>query len=472
MIAPGASLAALWHASRDRFDAWRRTSLATMSFSTLEAAPALRLDDMMVEHAPHGLRRTHQVAAALFLTLALASCFVELDTVVVASGRLVTDQPMIVLQPMALSVIRDIAVKPGDEVRRGDVVARLDPTFARADEAAQAGQLATLDAQIARLEAELEGRAPVFATEGPIPDLQRALFTQRQTQLEGRLRSLDTEIERIHAALLGAQRNLASLEKQLDIAREVEAVRDKLYKMQVGSRLNALDAQVNRMRGDRDVEDTRTRVIDLTQSLAGKKAERQVFLDDWRRQILEELSKARTEQANVTEGLNKAKRLGELVSLTAPADAIVLDVAKRSIGSVVQAAEPVVTLVSTESDLVAEIMIPASDVGYTTIGDDVTLKVDAFPWQKHGAMTGFLRAIGRDSLSPSGAGSSLPSGGQPIYHRAQVVLTHERLENLPNGAHVMPGMTLSAEIKVGKRRLVSYFIEPITRGLRESLREP
>ena len=472
MIAPRASLAALWHASRERLATWRRATTAAMTFAPLETAPALGLDDMIAELAPHGLRRTHQVTAALFLTLALASCFVEIDTVVVASGRLVTDQPTIVLQPMALSVIREIAVKPGDEIRRGDVVARLDPTFARADEAAQAGQLATLDAQIARIEAELEGRAPIFRTDGPIVDLQRALFTQRQTQLEGRLRSLDTEIDRLRGAVLAAQRNLASLEKQLDIAREVEAVREKLYKMQVGSRLNALDAQVNRMRGDRDVEDTRTHVMDLTQNLAGKEAERQVFLDEWRRQLLEDLGKARSEAANVTEGLNKARRLGELVSLTAPADAIVLDVAKRSVGSVVQAAEPIVTMVSTESDLVAEIMIPASDVGYTTVGDDVTLKVDAFSWQKHGAMTGFLRSIGRDSLSAAGAGSTLPSGGQPIYHRAQVVLTHQRLENLPNGAHVIPGMTLSADIKVGKRRLVSYFLEPITRGFRESLREP
>jgi hemolysin D len=150
----------------------------------------------------------------------------------------------------------------------------------------------------------------------------------------------------------------------------------------------------------------------------------------------------------------------------------VLEVAKRSVGSVIQAAEPVVTMVPTSAGLISEIMINSADVGYTKLGDEVAIKMDAFPYQRHGVLTGRLRSIGQDSISPNGAGAAAPAAGQPIFHRSHVELTNTKLQALPEGAHLIPGMTLTAEIKVGARSVISYFLYPISRGFSESIREP
>src|SRR5262249_16442159 len=151
---------------------------------------------------------------------------------------------------------------------------------------------------------------------------------------------------------------------------------------------------------------------------------------------------------------------------TAPEDGIVLEVAKRSVGSVLQEAEPLVTMVPTGTPLIAEVMINSSDVGYTKLGDEVVMKVDAFPYQRHGLLEGPLRAVGEDPLSPNAgavaSGSALPVPG--VVHRSQVALDGTQLHDLPEGTRLIPGMTLTAEIKVGSRSVISYFLYPLMRG--------
>mgnify|MGYP005816943315 CR=1 FL=1 len=454
---------------------WSRRTAGDEAWPEQEFAPLQPdLEDILSQRPPHFLRGAHYTVAILFLLLLLIACIVKVDTIVVASGRLTADAPLIVVQPMQLSIIRDIKVRPGEKVSKGDVLATLDPTFTQADRAALLVQKDALDAQIARLEAELNGTPLRLDTSTPDRVLQVTLYQQRASQYASRLRALDEEIERFSANIHSAEQNMASLNQQLGIAKEVEAMRAKLFSMQAGSRLNYLDAQSVRLRNERDSQDAVHRLDDLRHALAAKQAERQVFVDEWRRQILEDLVKARTSAASLTENLVKAQRMNDLVVLTAPADGIVLDIAKKSVGSVTQAAEPIVTLVPTTAPLIAEVMINSGDVGFTRLGDEVAIKVDAFPYQQHGMLHGRLRAVGEDSVAPGGANMQ-PVAGQSnlgVFHRSQVELTATKLANVPDGSHVIPGMSVTAEIKVGSRSVISFFLYPIERGLQESIREP
>jgi hemolysin D len=471
------SAAVIWLETHSR--SWRRSHSAVAheqeprSWTRRDFRPSdPDLDDLLAQDAPAYLRGTHYTVAMLLLSLIVIASLTDIDMIVSASGRLTTDAPTIAVQPMQLSVVRDILAKPGQSVRRGDVLARLDPTFTQADQDALLARRAALTANVSRLEAELAGNRPEFGMATSDSILQNALYSQRISQYQAHLQALSEDIKRLETSILAAERNRASMLQQLEVAREVEAMRARLYRLQVGSKLNHLDSQVVRMHNDRDVEEATTRLDELTHSLAAKQAERQVFQDDWRRQLLEELVKARSEFAAIAASLSKATRLGEFVSLTAPIDAVVLDVGKRSIGSVVQAAEPLITLVPAHADLVAELMIGASDVGYAHIGDEVAIKMDAFPYQRHGVAMGRLRSVGQESLSPAGTSATSAAGGQPLFQRGHVDAIAIDHMSLPGSARLTPGMTLTAEIKVGSRRVISYFLYPITRGLSESLREP
>ena len=410
----------------------------------------MTLDDFLTESPPRLLRNAHHGAVALAAALIGLSSVLRVDIVVSGTGRLAADAPTIVLQPMQLSLVREIKVKPGDAVRKGDVLATLDPTFAQADRTALTVQRDTLAAKRARIEAELKGTS--FAEGNP---LEATLFRQRQSQYAARLAEFDGKIASKLSDIAAAEQNRESLTHQLSVAREVEAMRESLFRGQTGSKLNYLESQAARMRSERDLRSAETLLNDARQAERSLRADRQEFADGWRRDLLETLVKVRADVASVDESLVKATRLTDLVALTAPEDSVVLDVAKRSVGSVLHEAEPLVTLVPADTPLIADIAIGSADVGYARAGDAAVVKVDAYPYQRFGMLAGRLRSVGEDSFN----------GGDAHYHRGQVSLE-------PSTLRLIPGMTVTAEIKVGTRSVRSYFLYPVTRALSESIREP
>jgi HlyD family secretion protein len=171
--------------------------------------------------------------------------------------------------------------------------------------------------------------------------------------------------------------------------------------------------------------------------------------------------------------LAKATRLAELTVITAPEDGTVLEVARRSAGSVLREAEPLVTMVPAGAPLIAEVTLRSSDIGHARPGDRVVVKVDAFPFQRHGSLDGRLRAVAQESRTPRPGGEEADGpAGSGAMHRAQVTLAPPALRGLPDGAAPTPGMTVTAEIHVGARSVLSTFLLPLLRGAAESLREP
>jgi HlyD family secretion protein len=451
---------------RPRRLARRRAPPATPRLSA-EAVPFQDpLEALIAEPPPPILRGLHWLVAALFAGLVGLAALARVDVVVTGQGRLAPDAPPIVLQPMDRAVIREIRVRPGDFVRQGQVLALLDPSFAEADRAALAAQRRGLAAQRARIEAELAGQpAPPAADRDTT--LQAGLHTQRAAFLAARLAALDAEMRAQDSAIRTLEEADAALAEQVAIARDVEALRARLLQGQVGSRLALLEARGRRIAAEQQREQDRGRLAGLRHALAQKQAERQGFLDDWRRQLMEELARLRGELDRVEESLAKATRLAELTVLTAPADGTVLEVARRSAGSVLREAEPLVSLVPAGTPLIADIALRSADIGQARPGDPVLVKVDAFPFQRHGGLAGTLRAVAQDSRQPRAEGD--PPGA---FHRAQVTLGGNGLTNLPAGAGPLPGMTVTAEIHVGTRSVLAYLLLPLIRGVQESLREP
>jgi hemolysin D len=147
-------------------------------------------------------------------------------------------------------------------------------------------------------------------------------------------------------------------------------------------------------------------------------------------------------------------------------DAVVLEVADRAVGSVVEAAQPLATLMPADAPIEAEVEIPAGQVGEVRVGDPARVKLEAFPFQKHGFLDGSVRVISEDAFPREG------SGGQLVY-RVRVALGDTGgLRHVRPNLRLLPGMTLAAEVKVGSRSVLSYFLYPIIRALDESLEEP
>jgi len=229
-----------------------------------------------------------------------------------------------------------------------------------------------------------------------------------------------------------------------------------------------LDAQDRLLEAQRSMEMARNKQIEIGRELAATEAEKASFEAGWRQKTMEELLSISRERDTVNEQLQKADKRNQLVVLSSPTDAVVLDIAKLSQGSVVQAAEKLFTLVPLGAELEAEVQVDSTDVGYLKLGDITHVKLDAYPFQQHGMLDGTLRTISEDAFRREATSGA----GMDAYYVSRVKLANSRLKKMSEQAKLLPGMTLNAEIVVGKRSVMSYLLWPLTKAMDESIREP
>src|SRR5262249_1566128 len=130
----------------------------------------------------------------------------------------------------------------------------------------------------------------------------------------------------------------------------------------------------------------------------------------------------------------------------------------------------------------ADIRIDTRDVARLHIGDPVTVKFEALPWQQFGLAHGVLKNLGPDTLADDNPRQTAEDMTSPdlkpaaressIHYRAQVELTESQLRNLPADFGLRPGMRVVTDIKIGRRSVIEYVLNPVTRIISDSLREP
>ncbi len=213
---------------------------------------------------------------------------------------------------------------------------------------------------------------------------------------------------------------------------------------------------------------------EILQQLAAAREQKERYLNNWVREGGERLVTVQQDIATATQQLASAQRRRSLVVLRAPADGVVLELGARSIGSVAKEAEPLVTLVPQGNKIEAEVDVESADVARLRIGDPVRVKFDALPFQRHGTLAGEVRVITENSFQADKNARATPDkpDAQPAFFRARVALGPVTLRDVPKDFRLIPGMTTTAEIVVGKRTIISYLLDPIVRLFDESLREP
>ena len=421
---------------------------------------------------PRFVRITLHVLLLAFAVFIVWASVSPIDQIVIAHGKLVNPLPNIVVQPLDTSIIQSIDVRVGQVVRKGQVLATLDPTFNAADESQLRSRLESLDNQTAGLRAELSGQRSAAVEGGKSSadaQLQVQLSSERQANFAAQQNKMDQNIARLKASMLTNKHDQMILAERVKSLREVEAMQEQLMAEQFGAKMHLLEARDRRLEVERDMDMQRNKAVELASELASAEAERAAFGKSWRQKAMEDLLSASRDRDGVTEQLAKADRHLKLIRMVAPADGVVLEIGKLSVGSVVREAEPLFTLVPLGADLEAEVQIDSVDIGYIKQGADVHLKVDAFSFMKHGMLEGKVRTISQDSFKRETKDSS--GGGLDAYYLSRIPYTG-KLNRLPPGVRLLPGMTVSAEIVVGHRTVMSYLLYPLTRALDESIREP
>jgi hemolysin D len=418
------------------------------------------------------------IIASMFAAILLALGLIPVDRVVTAQGRVVSRSATLVLQPLEASIVRSIDAHEGQTVQAGQVLARLDPTFAAADAGALAAQVSTLQAQVSRLQAEADGQPFTYSGVDPNLALQAAIFGQRQSEYNFKLENYTQKINGLVSGIAKANSDAAGYRSRLEVASNVEKMRRDLERLQVGSKLNTLAAMDAKAEMDRNLRASEETAASGGRDLAALVAERDGYVQSWHADISEKLADAVGKLSDARESLNKAQLRKQLVELRADRDATVLTVAKVSVGSVLQSGQQFITLVPLDAPLEVEANVAGRDDGFIGVGDPVSVKFDTFPFIQYGLAYGTVRTISADSFTgqdeqrnPTGA-VPVPGNTSEPFYRARIAIDRVGLHGTPPGFRLMPGMPVTADIKVGKRTVLQYLLGRALPVASEGMREP
>jgi HlyD family secretion protein len=462
------------------------TQVAVAPGSLTPASPVPRAvidyDFPNVLAAPPKQRLVLWLMAGIIAAAALALALAKVDIIISANGKLISSDSQIVIQPIETSVVRAVNVKPGDKVKAGDVLATLDPTFTDADADELSAKLRHLQASSARLEAEIAS-APYEPANPTAEELiERQVYHKRQAEYLAKIAASESKAAQTRGDLAAHKIEAQGLTEQIKLVAQQATMYQALVDKNLASRLKLLDTQQRlveaKSRLDTNIGEQHKLDEQVTQTLA----ERDAFTQEWERKLSEELAQTRSERDSTAARLSKATLRRKLAVLRAPADATVLEVADRPAGSVMREAETLMRLVPAGAPLIAEVEVDTRDVARLRIGDPVTLKFEALPWQQFGLAHGILRSLSPDVLSDDNARETAaemsspelkPAVRQsPLHFRGRVEVTKTDFRNLPDGFTLRPGLRLVSDIKVGRRSVLEYILNPITRVIDESLREP
>ena len=462
--------------------------MAQLTLRNSEKATALALPGLLEFHSPtaaltvapplHGARGTVWVVCSLAAACIGAAALIPIDKVVTSQGKVVAQSATSVVQPLETAIVRSIDVKEGQVVHKGDLLARLDPTFATADAAALESQVASLSAEVDRLQAEASGKTYAPKDGSPLSVLQGAIFLQHQAERNFKNENYNQKINSLQSQIQRALADKEAYGERLKVAEELERKRIELERLQVGSQINRLAATDSRLEVKRGLSNATNQVEQAVRDLQAMQAERDGYNQQWRGQVSQDLTEQGRKLSDARENLNKADLRRQLVEVRAEQDSVVNNIAKVSPGSVLQSGEQFLTLVPVDSPYEVEANIAGMDAGFVHPGNTVTVKFDTFPFTQYGAAEGKVRVVSADSFTSNpdekqrGIQQSSPGNNGQTFYRARISLDEIKLHGTPPGFHVTPGMPITADIKVGQRTVIGYLLSRVLPVAMDGMREP
>lgn len=430
---------------------------------------ALELQETPVHPAPRIFTWSITGFAALALIWA---CIGKIEVVAVAPGKIVPSGKTKLIQSSETAVVKAIHVSDGQLVKVGELLVELDPTAANADVSRIQSELLAARIDSARGAAMLDAinqQRPPLSLEGTITHASPEQVISAGRWLQGQyqeyrssLALVDAEIHQRSAEIQSAQAQVASLQQAVPIARRLAGDYQRLLTKNYVSRHDYLEKEQSRLDLERQLSVQQASVLQHTAALEEARRRRENVIAQNRRAMLDLLQEARQKAAVLVQELAKARYQENLASLTAPVSGTVQQLAVHTVGGVVTPAQALMVIVPANQPVEVEAMLENKDVGFVHVGQPVTVKVETFTFTRYGTIDGEVLNVSEDAIEDEKRG---------LIYSSRIRLKSDQIQVNGRQVALSPGMSVTAEIKTDRRRVIDYVLSPLQQYKDESLRE-
>ncbi len=418
-----------------------------------------------------GPRRTILYLIALIALILLSTLLwaglAELDVAVSARGSVTPPSRLQEVQSLEGGIVRELLVKAGQTVRRGEVLARLDTVQYAADLGASLQNRYAALAGRARLDALLADSPPQFDLEWQreVPALiakEKQLWLDAKREYEAAGQAGREGIERRRGELAEAKQRLSQLEAGIKLASESLAIEERLYKQGAGARLDYINAQQRLLQQQTELESVKTSLPRLNAGLAEAQASANEARARMRAQWGAQRSEFETKASVLASTVKGQQDIVTRREISAPLDGVINRILLPTVGGVAAPGKTILEIVPLDHEVLISVRVKPADIGFIRVGQAASANVLAYDATTYGRLPAKVIRIGADAV--------LDERDEPYF---EVQLSCDRSQLISKGKvlPITPGMPVEVGILTGKRSVMQYIFKPVLRGLQSALQE-
>ena len=463
-MSPFSSVSLLYNAWRD--ESQRRRDQAHKVRETEFLPAALEA----TETPPSPIGRSILWVVMFASTASLAWAFTsKIDTVAVAEGRLVPEGRLRTVEAAEQGVIRAIHVHEGAHVNKGDVLIELDPTLANADASSAKTELSTsalIKARDTALIAFAENGAADFSppsgSDAGAAEAERQLIAARISEYEQKQAGLTERRSGAEASVRGAEAEIEKLRRTMPLLQEQVDNQNELEKQGFGARQKRLQVQQALITAQQDLAGQKAKKDEASAQIASIDREyaenRQSFVS----RAAQEKAEAEGVVATRRDEVKKAAERRGRQTLVSPVSGTIQQVTVTTVGEAPEVGKPLVTIVADGEPLVVEALLLNRDAGFVRAGQKAAIKLDAYPFTRYGVLSGQVEHVSPDSTVDQQRGLVFP---MRLRLAQKSIMVDGKLATLT------AGMSVTAEVVTGRRRVIDYLWSPVAKAVGEAGRE-
>ncbi|MCZ6590619.1 MAG: HlyD family type I secretion periplasmic adaptor subunit [Alphaproteobacteria bacterium] len=391
----------------------------------------------------------------------------ELEEVTSGAGLVIPASKVKVVQNLEGGIVLAILTEDGAQVKKGQVLLRIDPTGFGARLNESLGRQAGMQVTLRRLRAEAEETEPDFddALIEQWPDLvsrELTLFLSRRESLQASLNALNElvlqrgqEIKEVRNQIRVVGRSLSLANEELELMRPAvrEGIVSRVELFRTESRVNDLDGQLS---------SARLSIPRIKATLAEAKQRLEERKKQFRSEALLERNLLEVELSALTETIGAEQDRVARTDVRSPVDGIVKELKVTTIGQVVQPGLDLVEIVPLDDTLLIEAQVRPADIAFLRPGQLAVVKLTAYDFTLYGTLEGQLERISVDTIEDE--------QGERFY---KILVRTQRnfLGEESAGNVILPGMVAQVDVITGKKTVLQYITSPLLRVQGQALRE-
>ena len=406
-------------------------------------------------------RKLIAISAVSMAVLLLWAGFAPLDEITRGMGKVVPSSKAQLVQAAEPATVSAILVRPGQMVKKGQLLARLDDSQSHSALGQLRAENDRLSARAARLEQEGTGGG-TGCEAGSACSEEARLAEVRRAAAQSRESALAAAVEQRRRDLQEGAATVAALTNSVRLAQDQVNMLAPLAAKGIVPRTELLSAQRELVDVQGRLSAARQGVARAQASIAEASAQLRQAQFDFRQQALSERSEITTKIAVNDESMKGAAARLSRNELRAPATGYVNDVKVTTVGGFVNAGETLMQVVPVGEKLLVEARVAPKDIAFIKVGDPANVKVTAYDFSIYGGVTGKVRNISADSI--------YDEVERQAYYSVMVETDRSFLVKNGQRLPIMPGMICDVEIITGSKSVLAYLLKPVLRAFNESLR--